>query len=91
MAFHTPSSAPGPDGLTYGYCVVSDACVQVLYDCMQALAARDHPPTAGFNDGIVTFIPKRALRLGENVYAALPEQIRPLTLANCAQKLGEGH
>lgn len=94
MASGTPTSALGPDGLTYGYWVTSDGCVRfytVLYDCMQALSAGECPP-AGFNGGIVIFIPKRALRLGETVYAALPEQFRPLTLANCSQKvIREGH
>lgn len=86
MAMRTPSSAPGPDGLAYGFWTSCERCTRVLYECMQALASGENP-LAGFNDAIVTFISKRALHLGERVYAATPEQLRPLTLANWSQEL----
>lgn len=86
MAKRTPRSAPGPDELSYGFWVADETCTKMLYECMMAWADGATPPR-GFNDGLVTSISQRALRAGERVYAAPPEQLRPLTISNCSQKL----
>lgn len=62
-----------------------DFATQTLHDAYLAVLAGASPP-AGFNNGILVFIPKAALQLGQDEHRAPPRDLRPLTLGNTPHK-----
>lgn len=90
MLNRCPASAPGPDGLRYGHWAnAGDDVAQVL--CRTCVAILDgHAVPAGYNDGLVVFIPTAPVQPRDATHFALPSQLHPLTLSNtCVNNLLE--
>lgn len=86
MLRRCPGSAPGPDGLRYGHWAHAGADMEmILYRAYLAvLEGREVP--AGFNDGLVVFIPKSPVHPWDASHLALLSQLRPLTFSNTYHK-----
>ena len=82
------ASAPGPDGIRYlAYYNTTDTSTPILYDVYMAILSGLAPPS-DFNHGLLAFLPK-----GDDPSDSSPsptrspEHTRPLTIANCDQKI----
>ena len=80
-------SAPGPDGIPFSAWAVPIAELhECLYSCYLQMCGGRLPPQ-GFNESLMTMIPKGDFGDIDGDFLAGPGGIRPLSLANIAQKL----